>query len=50
MLVLILVLLVLAVAFPLSYGRSFGYFGWSPLGIILVVLLVLYLTGHLGRP
>lgn len=29
-------------------GRTYGYRGWSPFGILLVVLLVLWLTGNLG--
>lgn len=30
----------------LGHAR-FGYAGWSPTGILLVVLVVLFLTGHL---
>jgi hypothetical protein len=31
-----------------GYGHSrVGYIGWSPAGIILIVLLVLFLTGRL---
>ena len=29
-------------------GRPWGRMGWSPLGILLVILLVLLLTGNLG--
>ena len=31
-----------------QYSR-FGYAGWSPAGLILVVLLVMWLTGNLHR-
>jgi hypothetical protein len=30
-------------------GRAYGYAGWSPFGILLVVLLILFLTGNLGQ-
>ncbi len=47
MLLLLLVLLALAVLGG-GYGHSrVGYAGWSPAGIILVVLVVLALTGRL---
>jgi hypothetical protein len=31
-----------------GYSR-YGYAGWSPAGIILLVVVLLYFTGHLGR-
>jgi hypothetical protein len=50
LLTILVVVLVLAVVGG-GYGHSrIGYVGWSPVGIILVILLVLFLTGHLhGR-
>jgi uncharacterized protein DUF3309 len=30
-----------------GHTRGFGYMGWSPLGLILVVLVVLLLMGRL---
>jgi hypothetical protein len=49
MLTLLIVLLVLSAVFGgWGHTRSWGYRGWSPLGIILVLLLVLWLTGNLG--
>jgi len=46
---LLIILLVLAlVCGGLGYDR-FGYYGWSPVGVLLVVVLVLWLTGRLGR-
>ena len=48
MLTLLIVLLVLSAIFG-GWGHSrFGYTGWSPLGIVLVILVVLFLTGNLG--
>jgi hypothetical protein len=50
LLMILLVVLVIAVLGG-GYGHSrIGYVGWSPAGIILAILLVLFLTGHLhGR-
>jgi hypothetical protein len=46
MLTLLLIILVIAlVGGGLGHSR-FGYAGWSPAGLILVVLLVLLLTGN----
>ena len=49
MLTLLIVLLILSAIFG-GWGHSrFGYTGWSPLGIVLVILVVLFLTGNLGH-
>lgn len=33
-----------------GWGHSqYGYAGWSPAGIIIVLFIILYFTGHLGR-
>ena len=49
MLTLIVILLVLALVGG-GFGHSrFGYAGWSPAGILVVILLVLLLTGSLHR-
>jgi hypothetical protein len=48
MLTLLIVLLVVSALFG-GWGHSrFGYTGWSPLGIIVVVLVILWATGSLG--
>ncbi len=48
LLVILIVLLVLALGGG-GFGYSrFGVLGMSPAGLILLVLLVLWLTGHLG--
>ena len=47
MLIILLVLLVLALAGG-GYGHSrVGYVGWSPAGIILVLVLILFFMGRL---
>jgi hypothetical protein len=45
--VLLVVVLVLALGGG-GWGHSrFGYAGWSPAGLIVLVFVVLYFTGHL---
>jgi len=45
---ILIVLLVLAlVGGGLGHSR-FGYAGWSPFGVVLLILLLLYFTGHLS--
>ena len=41
--------LVLAVLFG-GYGstRGWGYYGWSPVGLLVLILLILLLTGNLS--
>lgn len=47
LLILLIVLLVLALGGG-RWGHSrYGYAGWSPAGLLLLVLLGLWLTGHL---
>ena len=49
MLTLLVILLVLALlGGGVGYSR-FGYAGWSPAGILIVILLVMLLTGNLHR-
>jgi hypothetical protein len=46
--ILLIVLLVLALGGG-SWGHSrYGYAGWSPAGIIVLVLVLLWLTGRLS--
>jgi hypothetical protein len=48
MLILLIVLLILATGGGFyGHSRSWGYAGWSPLGIILVIVVLLMLTGNL---
>ena len=49
MLTLIIILLVLAlVGGGIGHSR-FGYAGWSPAGILVVILLLMLVTGNLHR-
>ena len=46
-LIILIVLLALAIGGG-GWGHTrYGYAGWSPAGNILLVLVVLYFTGHL---
>ena len=48
MLTIILIILLVAALAGGGWGHSrFGYAGWSPAGILIVILLVLFLTGNL---
>ena len=49
LLMVLIVLLVLAVVGG-GWGHSrWGYAGWSPVGVILATLVILWFTGHLHR-
>lgn len=43
--ILLIVLLIALVGGGLGHSR-FGYAGWSPAGLLLVILLVMLFTGH----
>lgn len=46
---ILLILLLCAFLFGgVGATRDWGYWGWSPVGLIILVVLVLVLTGHLG--
>lgn len=46
MFTLLLIVLLLALLFG-GFGHArFGYAGWSPAAVLLVVVLVLFLSGH----
>jgi hypothetical protein len=47
LMIVLIVLLVLALAGGGLGHSRYGLSGWSPAGILLVVVVVLYLTGHL---
>ena len=48
LLILLVVLLCVAlVGGGLGHSRV-GYVGWSPAGIVLLILVILYFTGHLA--
>jgi hypothetical protein len=46
----ILVILLLLALLGGGYGstRGWGYYGWSPLGLLILIVLILALTGNLS--
>jgi hypothetical protein len=50
MLLTILVVLLLISLLGGGYGssRGWGYYGWSPLGLLILIILILALTGNLS--
>jgi hypothetical protein len=49
LLTLLLVLLVIAILFGgFGSSRGWGYYGWSPVGLLILIVLVLALTGNLA--
>lgn len=47
LLILVIVLVVLALGGGFYAGPNYGLAGWSPLGIVLLILVILLLTGNL---
>jgi hypothetical protein len=46
---LLIILLVVAVLFGgFGSSRGWGYYGWSPVGIVVLILVILLLTGNLA--
>ena len=50
MLITILVILLLLALLGGGYGssRGWGFYGWSPLGLLVLIVLILALTGNLA--
>jgi len=50
MLLTILVVLLLLALLGGGYGssRGWGYYGWSPLGLLIIIVLILAFTGNLA--
>ena len=50
MLITLLVILLLIALLSGGYGhsRGWGYYGWSPLGLFILIVLILALTGNLS--
>ncbi|HEY7062482.1 MAG TPA: DUF3309 family protein [Chloroflexota bacterium] len=48
LLTLLVILLVISVLFG-GWGssRGWGYYGWSPVGLIVLILVILLITGNL---
>jgi hypothetical protein len=47
LLIILLVVAALGGFWSNSGGRAYGFYGWSPVGVVLVVLFILYITGTL---
>ena len=48
LLTILVIVLVLAIA-GAGFGHSrFGFAGWSPVGVVLLVVMVLWFTGHMS--
>lgn len=47
--IIVLLFLVLALAGGGLGHKRYGYVGWSPAGLLLVVVVVLFFTGHVLR-
>lgn len=48
LLTILIVLLVVAVAFGgWGHTQNWGYRGWSPVGVVVLILVLLWLTGRL---
>jgi uncharacterized protein DUF3309 len=50
MLLTLLVILLLLALLGGGYGstRGWGFYGWSPLGLLVLIVLILALTGNLS--
>jgi len=50
MLLTILVILLLLALLGGGYGstRGWGYYGWSPLGLLVLIILIMAFTGNLS--
>jgi hypothetical protein len=50
MLLTILIVLLLLALIGGGFGstRGWGYYGWSPLGLLILIVLILALTGNLA--
>jgi Protein of unknown function (DUF3309) len=46
--ILVVLLLLSLLGGGFGYSRGWGYAGWSPLGLVILIVLVLALTGNLS--
>jgi hypothetical protein len=49
LMIILIILVVMALAGGGLGHKRYGYTGWSPAAILVVILLALYFTGHLHR-
>ena len=45
---LVIVLLLALLGGGFGSSRGWGYYGWSPLGLLVLIILILALTGNLN--
>ena len=46
--ILVVLLLVALLGGGFGHSRGWGYYGWSPLGLLILIVLILALTGNLS--
>jgi hypothetical protein len=46
--ILVVLLLLALLGGGLGSSRGWGYYGWSPLGLLIVIVVILALTGNLS--
>jgi hypothetical protein len=46
--ILVVLLLVALLGGGFGMSRGWGYYGWSPLGLLILIVLVMALTGNLS--
>jgi hypothetical protein len=48
-LTLLVILLLVAILFGgFGSSRGWGYYGWSPVGLLILIILIMALTGNLS--
>jgi hypothetical protein len=45
---LVILLLIALLGGGFGHSRGWGYYGWSPLGLLVLIILILALTGNLN--
>jgi Protein of unknown function (DUF3309) len=46
--ILVILLLLALIGGGIGSTRGWGYYGWSPLGLLILIVLILALTGNLA--
>jgi hypothetical protein len=46
--ILVILFIVALLSGGFGYSRGWGYYGWSPLGLVVLIVLILLLTGNLA--
>jgi hypothetical protein len=45
---LVILILIALLTGGFGHSRGWGYYGWSPLGLLILIVLILALTGNLS--